>query len=69
MKTIYKGGKKEIYGNYRPLTMLSIPSKVSEAVICESLDKHLGKVSRSNSGGGGGGGIGKVYQQNHPSYI
>ena len=31
--------------------MLSIPSKVSEAVICESLDKHLDKVSQSNQWG------------------
>ena len=44
-------GKKEICGNYRPLTILSIPSKVSEAVICESLDKHLDKVSQSNQWG------------------
>ena len=51
VKTIYKSGKKEICGNYGPLAMLSIPSKVSEAVICESLDKHLAKVSQSNQWG------------------
>ena len=48
MKTIYKYGKIEICGNYRPLTMLNIPSKVSEAVICESFNNHLAKVSQSN---------------------
>ena len=51
VKTIYKSGKKEIYGHYRPLTVLSIPSKVSEVVICESLGKHLAKDSQSNQWG------------------
>ena len=34
--------------NYRPFTMLSIPSKITEGVICEILDKHLDKTIQSN---------------------
>lgn len=40
VKTIFKNGDKEDCSNYRPLTMLSIPSKITESVICETLDPH-----------------------------
>ena len=30
------------------LTMLSIPSKITESVICEFLDQHLGLVLQEN---------------------
>ena len=45
VNTICKKGKKELCDSYRPLTMLSIPSKITEGVICETLDKHLEKTT------------------------
>ena len=44
-------GKKEDCGNYRPLTMLNIPSKITESVACETLDKHLENVIQENQWG------------------
>ena len=38
-------------GNYRPLTMLNIPSKITESVACETLDKHLENVIHENQWG------------------
>ena len=37
--------------NYRPLTMLNIPSKITESVVCETLDKHLENVIQENQWG------------------
>ena len=42
---------REDCGNYRPLTMLSIPSKVTESVACESLDPHMQLVLQQNQWG------------------
>ena len=49
--TVFKNGEKEDCGNYRPLTMLSIPSKITESVACETLDKHLENVIQENQWG------------------
>ena len=35
-----KGGKLE-RGNYRPISLLSIPSKIYESLFCEELDSHF----------------------------
>eukprot|EP00112_Aurelia_sp_Birch-Aquarium-sp1_P024247 Seg7579.1 transcript_id=Seg7579.1/GoldUCD/mRNA.D3Y31 product="LINE-1 reverse transcriptase" protein_id=Seg7579.1/GoldUCD/D3Y31 len=43
VKSAFKSGEASDRGNYRPLTMLSVPSKVSEAVICDQLDKQVEK--------------------------
>ena len=37
-------GSKDDCSNYRPLTLLSIPSKITESVICDNIDPHLIKV-------------------------
>ena len=49
--TAFKNGKKEDCGNYRPLTMLNIPSKITESAACETLDKHLDNVIQENQWG------------------
>ncbi|KAJ7403710.1 rna-directed dna polymerase from mobile element jockey-like [Willisornis vidua] len=36
-----KKGKKENPGNYRPVRLTSVPGKVMEKVILESIEKHL----------------------------
>ena len=41
MHTIYKKGDASGRGNYRPLQMLSVPSKLLEAIVCEGLDKFI----------------------------
>ena len=42
MHTIYKKGDASDRGNYyRPLQMLSVPSKLLEAIVCEGLDKFI----------------------------
>ena len=38
-------------GNYRPLTMLSIPSKAVESVLCDTIDPHLNEVLHDNQWG------------------
>ena len=39
MYTIYKKGDASNRGNYRPLQMSSVPSKLLEAIVCEGLDR------------------------------
>ena len=41
VKVLYKGGDSADCGNYRRLTMLSIPSKVAEWVLCDIIDAPL----------------------------
>ena len=41
MKTLYKKGENCDTENYRPLSLLSIPSKLLEGQVCHLLDKHL----------------------------
>eukprot|EP00795_Rhopilema_esculentum_P003141 gene3141-1446_t len=42
IKSSFKKGKKQERTNYRPLSMLSIPSKVLESQICNTVDSHCG---------------------------
>eukprot|EP00795_Rhopilema_esculentum_P003498 gene3498-1881_t len=41
IKSSFKKGKKKERTNYRPLSMLSIPSKLLESQICNTVDNHL----------------------------
>ena len=47
-KSVRKRGSKDDYYNYRLLTLLSIPSKITESVICDNIDPHLIKVLHRN---------------------
>ena len=48
VKSVVKSGVASDRGNDRPLTLLSIPSKVSEAVICDQLDNQVEKIRHKN---------------------
>ena len=48
VKTVHKKGKKDDCDNYRPLSMSSIPSKTTESVTCDELDKHMETVLQDN---------------------
>ena len=41
LKTIHKKGVQKSRENYRPLSILSIPSKLAEGQICSIVDKHM----------------------------
>ncbi len=41
IKSAFKKGKKQERTNYRPLSMLSIPSKLLESQICNTVDTYL----------------------------
>ena len=41
MHTIYKKGNASDRGNYRPLQMLSVPSKLLESIVCKGLDEFI----------------------------
>lgn len=43
-----KGGDSADFGNCRPLTMLSILSKIAESVLCDTIDVHLNEVLHQN---------------------
>ena len=46
-----KGGDSADCGNCRPLTMLSILSKIAESVLCDTIDVHLNEVLHQNQSG------------------
>ena len=41
VKAVSKKGNSSEIGNYRPISLLGIPSKVYEGIIAESIDKHF----------------------------
>ena len=41
MKVAYKKGETTDPSNYRPLSMLSVPSKILEGQICKHIDNHM----------------------------
>ena len=45
---LHKKGPKHNCENYRPISLLSIPSKIMESIICKSLDDHLQNHSLLN---------------------
>ena len=48
MHTVYKKGDSTDKSNYRPLQMLSIPSKVLEATVCRNIDNFINEIGLSN---------------------
>ena len=44
VKLLHKGSDNGECGNYRPLTMLTIPSKITESIICDTIDPHLNEM-------------------------
>ena len=48
LKPAHKQGERAERGNYRPLTMLSIPRKISESVICDGMEKQIDRTRHRN---------------------
>lgn len=46
-----KGGDSADCGNYRPLTMLSIPNNIAESAICDTIDVHHNEILHQNQWG------------------
>eukprot|EP00795_Rhopilema_esculentum_P001940 gene1940-16448_t len=47
IKPAHKQGERAERGNYRPLTMLSLPSKVNESLICDGMEKQIDKTRQN----------------------
>ena len=48
MHTVFKKGDSTDKSNYRPLQMLSIPSKILEATVCRNIDSFISENGLSN---------------------
>ena len=48
MHTIYKKGNASDKGNYRPLQMLSVPSKLLQEIVCEGLNEFISDTCRTS---------------------
>ena len=48
MHTVYKKGDSTDKSNYRPLRMLSIPSKILKATVCRNIDNFINENGLSN---------------------
>ena len=48
MHTVYKKGDSTDKSNYRPLQMLSIPSKILKATVCRNIDNFINENGLSN---------------------
>ena len=48
MKCIFKKGSKVLSENYRPISLLSLTSKLLESQACNLIDNHLLKQNLSN---------------------
>jgi len=48
MHTVYKKGDSTDKSNYRPLQMLSIPSKILKATVCQNIDNFINDNGLSN---------------------
>ena len=51
VNAVYKKGKKDDCQNYRPFSMLSIPSKISESIVCDLVDQNLYNKIQTNQWG------------------
>ena len=51
MLTTHKKGNQSERGNYRPLQMLSLPSKLLEGLVCEGLDNFTTDTGHLNDSG------------------
>ena len=51
VKVLWKSASKEDCSNYWPITLLSIPSKITKSVICDNIERHLRQVLERNQWG------------------